>query len=184
MSHGIVTGYDGSPGSERAVREARDRSSTLTACLAWQPDPLAPQDETLARRCGEEILAAGLRYATALLGTNRVKPVMVRGSATRVLCDFGAQADLLVLGSRGHGEPADLLIGPVSWQVAGLARCPVVVVRGPWRPANEPPGPLVAGVDASPDAPAAVAFAFQEAALRDVPHHAPCPVGVVHGVVG
>jgi len=188
MSGGIVTGYDGSPGSEQAlrwaVREARERGITLTACLTWLPDLLAPQDETMARRRGEELLTNGLRYATTLLGASRVHPVMVRGSAARALCDLSQEAELVVVGARGHGELPGLLLGSVSWQVAGYAHCPVVVVRGPWRPANRPPGPVVAGVDVAADAPAALAFAFTEAALRDVPLVAVCAQADAIGVIG
>jgi len=81
---------------------------------------------------------------------------------------------MVVVGCRGHSELPGLQLGSVSWQVAGHAAGRVVVVRGEWRPANKPPGPVVAGVDGSPAAQAAVAFAFEEAALRDVPLVAVC----------
>ena len=68
-SDGIVAGYDGSPGAERAlrwaVREAWERGTVLTVCLAWSPEYLAlfgmASVSGLAERKGEEILAYGAR---------------------------------------------------------------------------------------------------------------------------
>jgi Universal stress protein family len=79
-------------------------------------------------------------------------------------------AEMVVLGSRGHGGLAGLLLGPVSSQVAALGHGIVVMVRGHWRPV---PGyaaaPVVVGADGSGASQPAIAVAFAEAALRDVP---------------
>jgi len=182
MTYGIVAGYDGSPSSGRALRwaarEARERDTTLTVCLAWTPDHMTLPTESaiydLARQHGQEILARGLPYAESVLGPGRVRAELAGGSAAHVLCERSRTADMVVVGCRGHSELPGLQLGSVSWQVAGHAAGRVVVVRGEWRPANKPPGPVVAGVDGSPAAQAAVAFAFEEAALRDVPLVAVC----------
>lgn len=79
---------------------------------------------------------------------------------------------------------ASLLLGSVSWQVAGYASGRVVVVRGRWRPVNQAPGPVVVGVDGSPASLAAVPFAFEEAALRDVPLVAACALADAPGRLG
>src|ERR1019366_2832977 len=173
--HGILAGYDGSPGSEQALtwaaREARAREAVLTVCQAWAPGYPAPAAEVaafdLARRSGEETVARGVRYARALMGSSEVRPLLVAGPAAHVLCERSADAEMLVVSARGHGGLAGLLLGSVSSQVAAHARGRVVVVRGHWRPAAAyVPGPVVVGVDGSAASQAAVTFAAEEAALR------------------
>ena len=157
-TYGIVAGYDGSPGAAQALRwaarEARARDSTLTVSLAWTPDHMELPTESdlcdLARQHGREILARGLPYAESVLGSGRVRADLAAGSAARVLCERSRDADMVVTGGRGHGELPGVRLGPVSWEVAGHASGRVVVVRGAWRPANQPPGPVVLGADGSP----------------------------------
>ena len=91
---------------------------------------------------------------------------------------------MVVVGSRGQGELPGLRLGSVSWQVAGHASGPVVVVRGAWRPANRAPGPVVLGADGSPAGQAAITFAFEEAALRDVPLVTVCALTNTPGRLG
>ncbi len=192
MTHGIVAGYDGSPGSAHAVcwaaREAKARDTMLTICLAWAPDHMTLPTESaicdLARQHGQEVLVRGLPYAESVLGPGRVAAALADGSAAHVLCERSRTADMVVVGARGHSELPGLLLGSVSWQVAGHATGRVVVVRGAWRPPNRPPGPVVAGVDGSPASQAAVAFAFEEAALRDVPLVALCALTDSSGRLG
>ena len=120
----------------------------------------------LARQHGQEILTRGLPYAESVLGPGLVHPDLAAGSAAQVLCERSRAADMVVVGSRGHGELPGLRLGSVSWQVAGHASGPVVVVRGGWRPANRVPGPVMLGADGSLAGQAATHFAFEEAALR------------------
>ena len=192
MTYGIVAGYDGSPGSGDALRwaarEAKARDATMTVCLAWMPDHMTLPTESdlsdLARQHGQEILARGLPYAKSVLGPGRVRAELADGSAAHMLCERSKTADMVVLGSRGRSELPGLRLGSVAWQVAGHACGRVVVVRGGWRPANQPPGPVVVGVDGSAVAPTAVAFAFEEAALRDVPLVAVCALADAPGRLG
>jgi nucleotide-binding universal stress UspA family protein len=192
MTNGIVAGYDGSPGSAEAVcwatREAWARGTTLTVCLAWTPDHMTlPTDSAivdLARQQGKEILARGLPYAQSVLGPGRVHLALAGGPAARVLCERSRTAEMVVVGSRGHSELPGLRLGSVAWQVAGHADGRVVVVRGRWRPVNEAPGPVVAGVDGSPASQAALGFSFEEAALRDVQLVALCALADAPGVLG
>jgi nucleotide-binding universal stress UspA family protein len=191
-TYGIVAGYDGSPGAAQALRwaarEAWARGTTLTVCLAWTPDHMELPSESplcdLARRHGEEILARGLPYAESVLGPGRVRADLAAGSAAQVLCERSRDAEMVVTGSRGQGELPGLRLGSVSWQVAGHATGPVVVVRGAWRPANRPPGPVVLGADGSLAGQAAITFAFEEAALRDVPLVTVCALTDAPGRLG
>jgi nucleotide-binding universal stress UspA family protein len=190
--YGIVAGYDGSPGAAQALRwaatEAGARGTTLTVSLAWTPDHMELPTESdlrdLARRHGREILTRGLPYAESVLGPGRVRADLAAGSAARVLCERSRDADMVVVGSRGHGELPGLRLGSVSWQVAGHASGRVVVVRGAWRPANRPPGPVVLGADGSPAGQAAITFAFEEAALRDAPLVTVCALTDAPGRLG
>jgi nucleotide-binding universal stress UspA family protein len=176
-TYGIVAGYDGSPGAAQALRwaarEAWARGTTLTVCLAWTPDHMELPTESaqcdLARQHGQEVLARGLPYAESVLGPGRVRADLTAGSAAQVLCERSQVAEMVVVGSRGHGELPGLRLGSVAWQVAGHASGRVVVVRGACRPANRFPGPVVLGADGSPAGLAATVFAFEEAELRDVP---------------
>jgi nucleotide-binding universal stress UspA family protein len=192
MTHGIVAGYDGSPGAAQALRwaarKAWARGTTLTVCLAWTPDHIELSTGSdlcdLARRHGQEMLTRGLPYAETVLGPGRVHPDLAAGPAAQVLCERSRGADMVVVGSRGHGELPGPRLGSVSWQVAGHASGPVVVVRGAWRPANRVPGPVVLGADGSPAGQAAVTFAFEEAAQRDAPLVTVCALADAPGRLG
>jgi nucleotide-binding universal stress UspA family protein len=139
----IVVGIGGSKGSSEALRwataEARLRSLPLRAVHAWAYSrPLVPSlvgypysasfgDAIDDRSQAEQLL----ERATSELGEEReIERIAVEGSAAQVLIDAVGEADLLVVGSRGHGGFANLLLGSVSQQCAQHAPCPVVIVRG------------------------------------------------------
>jgi nucleotide-binding universal stress UspA family protein len=106
----------------------------------------------------------GRRYPDLVVHTE-----VVGGVPASVLVDESASAQLVVVGSRGLGGFASLLLGSVSAQVAAHAKAPVIVVRPPaTRGAREMPGngPVVVGVDGSTGSAPAVEFAFDEAAAR------------------
>ena len=112
VTDGIVSGYDGSPGSADAVRwaarESWARDTTLTVCLAWAPDHMELPTESaisdLARLHGKEILARGLPNAQSVLGPGRVRPALVAGSAARMLCGRSRATEIVVVGCCGHSE--------------------------------------------------------------------------------
>jgi len=142
----IVIGVDGSESSKTAVRWAhslaRMTGGTLQAVAAWQPYAPAygynsgitvpdwnPAVE--ANKIVEETL-------DEVFGTERpadLDIVVREGSAARVLLDISRDARMLVVGSRGHGGFAGLLLGSVSSACAEHAACPVLVVHGSTAPA-------------------------------------------------
>ncbi|MGE5287582.1 MAG: universal stress protein [Micromonosporaceae bacterium] len=191
--YGILAGYDGSDCSEQALswaaREARSRGTVLTVCHAWAPayPALAEGADVLeiARQGAEEVLAQGMRYARSIVRSGDVRPLLVDGPVAGALCGKSADAAMVVLGSRGRGGLAGLLLGSVSSQVAAHACGRVVVVRGHWRPAaGYQPGPIVVGSDGSAGSQAAVAFAFEEAALREARLLAVCALSDTAGSLG
>lgn len=192
VTDGIVVGYDGSPGGAEALRwaarEAWARGTALTILLAWRPDDLAvtghPEAQDQARRRGEQIIARAVGLAESLLDLAEVRAVLAEGPTARVLCERSNTAEMVVVGSHGQDRLPGSLLGPVSWQVAGHAQGRIVVVRGGWRPVNQAPGPVVVGVDGSSASQAALAFAAEEAALRDVPLIAVCALADAPGRLG
>ena len=142
---GIIVGVDGSHDAHRALewamQEAAARHAPLTvitvhqvAASAWTGAPIfLPVDEPAAeqaRQAAEEAVAK----AAAQLGQSQPVAVTVRavsGLPARELIEAARDADLLVVGSRGGGGFARLMLGSVSDQVARHAHCPVVVVPGP-----------------------------------------------------
>jgi nucleotide-binding universal stress UspA family protein len=146
----VVVGVDGSAGSSEAVRwavaEARLRKVRLRAVHSWiYLHPLVPllvgypftRDSiepaaTAAIAVAEQAAETIVDQAIAELGEVddvEVERVIVQGSAPQVLIDAVSEQDLLVVGSRGHGGFAGLLLGSVSQHCALHASCPVVIVR-------------------------------------------------------
>lgn len=139
----IVAGVDGSPPSVNAlrwaVREAKLTGATLDAVIAWE-FPIAAGGMGWAPTSGiddtdySELAAKALNAAIAEVSPPpevHIRQVVVEGNAAQVLLDAAADADLLVVGNRGHGSFADALIGSVSVRCLHHAHCPVVVVRTP-----------------------------------------------------
>lgn len=176
--HHVVVGYDGSDGAVRALAWACEEAERLGAplrvvtCVDWHPVAgaeaagalLTPPDlRELGRRLAEEGCA---RAALDHPGLPVTRVVHDWASAVPVLLEESGAARLVVLGSRGHGAFADLLLGSTSAQVAVHARCPVVVVRPPDRTTTATPRGVVVGADSSPAARCALRFAIEAAAAR------------------
>jgi nucleotide-binding universal stress UspA family protein len=137
----IVVGVDGSAEAMEALRwalgEAQLRGAALQVVHAWQfPPPgigpfAGPYDGELIqalRHDAEHLVERALREAEVPDGIH-VEKTVVEGAAAPTLVEVAADADLLVVGSRGHGGFTGLLLGSVSQQCAQHARCPVVIVR-------------------------------------------------------
>jgi nucleotide-binding universal stress UspA family protein len=165
----VLVGYDGSGEGERALRyavgEARLRGRPLTVCHAWDwPYPEPPIDPSMieiARRMAEHVLDRGV--ARALVPGLEVRKGLVKGPAAAALLYEAIDTELIVIGSHGVGATGKSCVGSTALQLPAHALCPVVVHRG-----TEPGRRrVVIGVDGSPSSEAALAFGFEEAALRD-----------------
>ena len=169
----IVVGTDGSEQSGTAVRwaatEARLRAAPLKVLTAysWNGPPEAfggaGQRPDVMAQWFEEIVAAAAAEARALAPGIDVTGTAVIGDPASALLQAGRTAAMLVVGNRGRGGFASLLLGSVSQQVATHATGPVVVVRG--RAAHRS-GPIVVGVDDSASAQHMLAIGFDEAQRR------------------
>ncbi|MGA5298808.1 universal stress protein [Nucisporomicrobium flavum] len=162
----IVAGTDGTAPGEAAVRwaarEAARRDVPLRIVSAYEPQPGA-QDE---RHLTEAVLDAAVVQARAAAAFHiRIEAHAVPGDPVTALLGQ-ADAALLVVGNRGRGGFASLLLGSVSQRVATHAQVPVAVVRGRTEIAS---GPVVAGVDDSPAASGVLGAAFEAASHRDAP---------------
>ena len=62
-------------------------------------------------------------------GADQVKTTSVEGAVVRTLVELSKGAELLVMGSRGHGKLADLILGSVSESCSAKSKCPVVIVH-------------------------------------------------------
>lgn len=166
----IIIGIDGSDGSRAALRwaarTAAARGAGLRAVAAWQYPASAVTPAGPARLPGpEEMDERSCDGARAVIreeleaDADRVEVEAGRGPAASVLLDVAARADadMLVVGARGRGGFAGLLLGSVSQECVEHSPCPVVVLRGEPDPAD---GPIVVGLDGSEGATRALDWAI------------------------
>jgi nucleotide-binding universal stress UspA family protein len=138
----VVVGFDGSHGSEAALRvalrEARLRQARLLVVSAWHVPTrfygtaAAPSASRALAEDTRKQLATKLEAAAAALRDEapevEIETRLVEGAAASVLTKEAAGADLLVVGSRGLGGVRELLIGSVSHECSQHASCPVLIV--------------------------------------------------------
>jgi nucleotide-binding universal stress UspA family protein len=143
----IVVGVDGSDASldalRWAVRHAALTSGSVEAVIGWQfpyqygvefygEDLNWDEVATATLRAAIADVAAELPEAAAVIITQQVR----QGHPAEVLVQASAGADMLVVGSHGHGGFLGMLIGSVTKHVTAHAQCPVLVVRHPRRPGH------------------------------------------------
>ncbi|MFF1298466.1 MULTISPECIES: universal stress protein [unclassified Streptomyces] len=176
----VVVGVDGSEPSLRAVDWAADEAvlrgvplRMVYACL-WD----RYEGAALARDIGrptalplpQDIIGAAAQRARARHPDLQVTADVVFEEPEYALFREGRDASVLVVGTRGRGGIAEMLLGSVSLAVAASADCPVIVLRGSHDNQATPPvhGRVVVGVGEEPKASTVVRFAAEEARRRGV----------------
>ncbi len=136
----VVVGVDGSDTATRALRwaaeEARVRGALLEVVHAWHrpylggyPHVGSAFDPAVLEEAARSILEAGVGAAEGASPGQPVEGVLAYGDPSSEIVERSQGAELVVVGSRGQGGFAGLLLGSVSDHVSRHAPCPVVVVR-------------------------------------------------------
>lgn len=197
MVRTVVVGIDGSTESraaaEWAAREAKLRGLPLKIVHVWEPvpEPMAQApllgaetqqhwSERVPREAAEGIR---LRHPGIEVTTEQLT-----GGSADTLVKAAADAELLVLGSRGLSGLGGFMVGSVGLSVVAHAERPVVLVRAGEQAADEhepdpagipsaatPYRPVVLGLDAASSDDSVIEFAFEEAARRET------GLRVIHG---
>ncbi|MGV9851186.1 universal stress protein [Streptomyces sp. NPDC003442] len=180
----VVVGVDGSVAASDALDWAAEMAGRrglplrVVHASLWERYegyiPGTAADRPAERLHSEAVLATAAERAGRRVPALKVMTDLAADDAVTALLRAGKSAEALVVGSRGRGEFASLLLGSVGLGIAARAQCPVVVVRG--RPENVRGGMnrVVVGIaererpgEQEPAPPsAAVAFALREARLR------------------
>jgi nucleotide-binding universal stress UspA family protein len=179
MTRSVVVGVDGSSGATAAAKYAaaiaERRHATLTLIHVFETvfygyGPLgfaggyAISEERLRESAAKLLEEAVAEVESSHPGV-KVDSRLETGGAAERLIDESADAQMTVLGSRGMGGFASLMLGSVSTQVAAYGHGPIIV----FRPAPVSDGPVLVGFDGSAAGSGALQFGVQEALLRDVP---------------
>ncbi|MET8565724.1 universal stress protein [Streptomyces flaveolus] len=173
MTRPITAGVDGTEESlaalDWAAREAVRRGLPLRVVHAWRyAEALATADRDTQHGWVSQGVAEAVRTVSEQHPGLTVTTDVVEGAAAHALARAAAGAEMLVLGSRGHGPVVGFLLGSVGQQVVAEATRPVVLVRAGDQPTAEAAGrDVVVGQHGGPeDSAAALRFAFETAAAR------------------
>lgn len=172
----VLVAIDGSTGSDTALAwaavyaEAKDRPlaivhiGDLPVVTDFAIDIPAARDDLL--QSGHRVTDRALERVTASHPALPAEAYVTLGEPRALLTEMAGEASVLVLGSRGRGALASLLLGSVSVALAARAPCPVVVARP--LPRDVAPGDLsvVVGVDGGEDAADALVLAFELASAQ------------------
>ncbi len=133
----VVVGIDGSEESGRALRWGAEyvhhRGGIVHAICVWaQPVQLGyrlPTSDRELEEHGQAMLDSAVTTARQEFPDVQLKQRLIRGHVVDELIEFSKQADLMVLGNKGHGAFTGMLVGSVAMKVVHHATCPVLVVR-------------------------------------------------------
>ncbi|TQE21318.1 universal stress protein [Streptomyces ipomoeae] len=159
MTIPLVVGIDGSEASLEAVDWAAGEAVRHEVPIHLLH--AAAQDDEAS-----DVIGTASERARKVAPTVRLSSEVLHVDAASALVDKGRNAFALVLGSRGLGDLAGMLLGSVSLAVAAHADCPVVVVRGGVEHRGSRFGNVVVGVEDGEGSGTAVQFAFREAHVR------------------
>lgn len=168
----VLVGVDGSAAGEAAVAyavEAAARGERPLLMVTAIAEALIPLDMRARTLDGEwQVLREHQKAALGLHPMLDVRFELVVGDAVGALLDRGKAADLVVVGKRGLGSFARMLLGSTSTGVVGRSPVPVVVVPTGWADGEHRDGSVVVGVDLE-DGPAVLRAGFAAAAERGIP---------------
>ncbi|WP_405776611.1 universal stress protein [Streptomyces sp. NBC_01538] len=167
MAIPLVVGIDGSEPSLEAVDWAADEAVRHSV-------PLHLVHAAAGDREPSDVIGAASKRARERAPSVRLSSEVLHEDAAAALVDKGRNAFALVLGSRGLGDLAEMLLGAVSLAVAARADCPVVVVRGAAEHRGGRFGNIVVGVEEGEGSGTALQFALREAQVRS------CRLTAVH----
>ncbi|MFG2816867.1 universal stress protein [Streptomyces sp. NPDC048410] len=172
MTRPITAGVDGTEESlaalDWAAREAVRRGLPLRVVHAWEQVGELPADRDTQLGWVEEGIGGTVRALTGRHPGLDVRTELTEGDAVDALLAAGADAEALVLGTRGHGAVVGFLLGSVGLRVVAETTRPVILVRAGDRAEAEAAGrEIVVGQHGTPeDSAAALRFAFETAAAR------------------
>ena len=171
----VVVGVDGSSAADAAALWAADETalrpgSSLELLFAFQipivghPEyEYPPEFADAIRAAGNHTLDRVAAEVTERYPDLPLQRILTESDARLALVKQSAQARLTVVGSRGKGRLAEVLLGSVAFHVAAHGHSPVAVVP---EAAHRTDGPILVGVDGSKTSDAALGFAFDQAAER------------------
>ncbi|GGT01117.1 universal stress protein [Streptomyces chromofuscus] len=186
MSRHLTVGVDGSAESLRAAEWAADEALLRGVDLRmvfvdqWSGSAPGPSVALEQHQWADKVLADAASDVAQDRPGIEVATVRQSGRPASVLAAQAAEADMLVLGSRGLGRVKGFLVGSVGLATIGATDRPVVLVRGAQHPDDERPDgrwrrDVVVGVDVHHACDALLAFAFEEAARHG------CTLRAVYG---
>jgi nucleotide-binding universal stress UspA family protein len=174
----IIVGTDGSPPADAAVTWAADEAARLRRPLLivhaverWLYDiprfPVRGARDPLTE-AGRELLVDAEKLAHERRPDIDITTDLVEDEAGHALRRLAPDAFEIVLGNRGHGGFAALLLGSTGLRMAGHTPGPVIIVRGA---ADPPRGRVAAGIDLEGDSAGMLGYAFGAAAARGARLH-------------